>query len=153
MDGSEEAEGGVVGDVFDEGFGLGVQQGGGGLGVAGKVGGGDLQGVEEKSGALGVDVGCGDAGHDAVDGELDAGSIVDGGHGEDGLGGVGVPDGGGGLLAGGTVIEAEVLSAKGGRAATAAFGEDVAAEVAACGVGLVLLGKLVVHGGSPWVYG
>ena len=137
---------GVVGDVFDEGFGGGVEVRGGGFGVRGEVCGGDLESVEEEAGAFGVDVGSGDAGEDVVEGELDAGPIVDGGHLEDCCF-VGAAVGDGGLLAGGVVVEAEVLSAKGGGAAAAAFGEDVAAEVAAFGVGLVGFGELEVHGG------
>ncbi|WP_148103871.1 hypothetical protein [Edaphobacter aggregans] len=101
----------------------------GGFGVAGQVGAGDLQAVEEEAGAAGVDFVAGDAAEDFADGELDGGAVF--GHGE-------VEEGGaGGALAwildraaGGVVVVAEVFSAQAWAAAAVAVGEDVAALVA-----------------------
>ncbi len=113
LDGGEVAEVDMVADVFDEGFGgdRGVDRGW--FWVFGEVGGGDLESVEEEAGAFGVDVVPGDAGEDVVEGELDAGAVVDGRHQEDGCF-AGTAFGGGRLLAGAVVIEAEVLPAEGG---------------------------------------
>jgi hypothetical protein len=71
----EDAEGGVDGDLFD---GLGF---GGGLGVGldfgdfGEVEAGDLEAVEEESGAARVDVVGGDALEDLAYGGLDRGAV------------------------------------------------------------------------------
>ena len=72
--GCEEAEVGVDGDLFDLGrlglFGV----------VAGQVGAGDLEGVEEEAGAAGVEGVGGDGLQDLADGLLDGGAVF--GHGE-----------------------------------------------------------------------
>jgi hypothetical protein len=124
----EEALFGVGGDVFDGlvGFFAGVACG---LGLAGEVGAGDLQAVEEEAGAARVDLVAGDAAEDLADGELDGGAVF--GHGE-------VEEDGAGLAlagvlhgsAGGVVVVAEVFSAQAWAAAAVAVGEDVAALVA-----------------------
>ena len=95
--------------------------------LAGEVGAGDLQAVEEDGGSLVVHVSGGDAGEDVVEGDLDGVAVVDGLHFEHaeaaGEGCVG--------QAGAVVVVAEVVAAEGGRAAAAAVGVDVAAEIAA----------------------
>ena len=129
----------VVGDFFDQGLDCS-----GGLGVAWKVGGGDLESVEENAAAFVLDVSAGEAAEDFVEGELDGGAVVDAGHGE-GAGAAGDSA----LDAGAAVVVAEALSAEGGRAAAVSVGEDVAAEVAALGVGFAGLDRcgVVAHGG------
>ncbi len=138
----EEALFGVGGDLFDrlwDGF-VGVLALAGGFGVAGEVGAGDLEAVEEEAGAAGVDLVAGDAAEDFADGELDGGAVF--GHGE-------VEEGGAGRAlawvldraAGGVVVVAEVFLAQAWAAAAVAVGEDVAALVA------FWLGHLVY---SPW---
>ncbi len=110
------------GDLFDLGW-WGV------FGVlAGEVGAGDLEAVEEQAGAFGVDLVVGDAEEDVADGELDGGAVF--GQGE--VEGVAVFAGArvGRGAAGGVVVVAEVLVAERWAAAAAAFGEDVAALVA-----------------------
>jgi hypothetical protein len=119
----------VGGDVFEDvGGGLEFFQ-------AGEVGAGDLQAVEEDGGALVVDVSGGDAAEDVEQGDLDGGAVVDGLHAEDadaaGEWGVG--------QAGAVVVVAEVLGAEGGRAAAVSGGVDVAAEVAALWVEVVVV--------------
>jgi len=115
----------------------------------GQAGGGGLEAVEKNAGAFGVELVDGNAGEDAVEGEQEAGAVVDSGDGEGG-GAVGAAGGGGRLLAGAMVVVAEVLSAEGGRAAAVAVGEDVTAEVAAAGVGRVddFDGR---HVAPPWI--
>ena len=127
-DGSEISEVIVGGDFFDLRRLFGFE-----LWVAREVGGGDLEAIEEDAAALVLDVSAGDAAEDFVEGELDGGSVVDARHGE----AVGV-SGDSGLAAGAAVVVAEALAAEGGRAATVAFGEDVAAEVTAFWVGFGL---------------
>jgi hypothetical protein len=118
--GGEGAEFGVVGEVVDGGLG-------GLLGLGfGQVEAGDLEGVEEESGAAGVEVVGGDALDDLADGGLDGGAVlgqwqVEGA--EAGFAGLWVGDG----FAGGVVVVAEVLVAERVAAAAAAVGEDVAA--------------------------
>jgi hypothetical protein len=106
----------------------------------GEVEAGDLEAVEEESGAAGVDVVGGDALEDLADGGLDSGLVlgerqVEGGAAVAAL--AWVLDG----LAGGVVVVAELFLAEAGAGATASVGEDVAA--------LVLLGFGVLHGGDP----
>jgi hypothetical protein len=139
----EEALFGVGGDLFDrlwDGF-VGVLALAGGFGVAREVGAGDLQAVEEETGALGVDLVVGDTEEDLADGELDGGAVF--GHGE--VEGVAVFAGARILYraAGGVVVVAEVFSAQAWAAAAVAVGEDVAALVAFWYVG---------HLGTPLVY-
>ena len=128
--GGEEALFGVCGDLFDrlwDGF-VGVLALAGGFGVAREVGAGDLQAVEEETGALGVDLVVGDTEEDLADGELDGGAVF--GHGE--VEGVAVFAGARVLdwAAGGVVVVAEVFLAQAWAAAAVAVGEDVAALVA-----------------------
>ena len=97
--------------------------------MAGQVGAGDLEAVEEEAGAAGVDLVAGDAAEDFADGELDGGAVF--GHGEVEVGLVGsalawVLHG----AAGGVVVVAEVFLAEAWAAAAVAVGEDMAALVA-----------------------
>jgi hypothetical protein len=64
----------VGGDLFDDfgGFGFGVVMGRG----LGEVEAGDLETVEEETGAAGVDVVGGDSAENFADGKLNAGTIV-----------------------------------------------------------------------------
>ncbi len=131
--GSEGAVEFVVDDLFHEGPGGGLLDG------AGKVEAGDLEAVEQQAGAAGVEVVGGDALQDLAERELEGGAVFGPGEVEDGeacLARGGVFDG----TAGGVVEVAEVLVAKTGAAAAAAFGEDVAALKAP---GCVLSGVLV----------
>jgi hypothetical protein len=142
-DGCEVAEEGISDYVFDEGFGVGggVAEG---LLVLGEVGGGDLEAVEEHAGGFEIDVAKGDAGEDVVDGDLDGGTVVDAGHEE-----AAVSRGEAGLAAGGVMVVAEFMAAEGRRAAAVPVGEDVAATVAAGGIGVGgvgLFGRKAVHG-------
>jgi len=132
-DGGEVSELVVGGDVFD-GLGGGLE-----LVEAGEVGAGDLQSVEEDGGAFVVEVSGGESAEDVVEGDLDGGTVVDGLHAED----AGAAGEWGVLEAGAVMVVAEVLGAQGGRAAAAAVGVDVAAEVAALWVEVVI----GVHGG------
>jgi hypothetical protein len=155
-DGGEVSVAEVEGDLFDHGLGVGIGVGGV---AAGQVGGGDLEAVEQEAGAFGVEVAAGEAAEDVVEGELDAGAVVDVGHGEaeGGERGVGSAGGGGEGAPGDLVVVAEVLAAEGGRAAAVAVGEDVAAEVAAARVDGCLFGcgwrglGIVLHGCPPGV--
>ena len=72
---SDDAEGGVDGDLF-YGFGLFdfLAAGLGGLGF-GEVEAGDLEAIEEEAGAAWVDVVGGDALEDFADGGLDGGTV------------------------------------------------------------------------------
>ncbi|HEX3374120.1 MAG TPA: hypothetical protein VHS13_07925 [Edaphobacter sp.] len=97
-----------------------------GLGF-GEVEAGDLEAVEEESGAAGVDVVGGDALEDLADRALDGGAVFGQGEFEGrATGSAGVGCG----FAGGVVVVAEVLAAEAGAAAAVAVGEDVAALVA-----------------------
>lgn len=123
--------------------------GGGLLFIAeGEVGAGDLQAIEHGAGELGVDVSGGEPAEDVIEGDLDGGAVIDGLHAEDanaaGERGAGKP--------GTVVVVAEVLPAQGRRAAAAAIGVDVTAEVAALGIEVAGLGYGVgLHGvdGTP----
>ena len=119
---------GVGGDLFDGlwGFFAGIACRLGGL--AGEVGAGYLEAVEEEAGSLGVDLVVGDAEEDLADGELDGGAVF--GHGE--VEGVAVLAGARILYgaAGGVVVVAEIFLAQAWAAAAVAVGEDVAALVA-----------------------
>jgi hypothetical protein len=107
--GGQEALFGVGGDLFDGLWGFFVSCVVCGFGVAWEVGAGDLEAVEEETGALGVDLVVGDAEEDLADGELDGGAVF--GHGE--VEGVAVFAGARVLdrAAGGVVVVAEVFSA------------------------------------------
>jgi hypothetical protein len=108
-------------EVFVVGFGRG-------FGASLEVGGGDLDGVEEDSGAAAVELVHGDAAGYLCDGKLDGGAVLEAGKVE---GGVGRDELGAGRGAAGGVMEvAEVLVAQRGRAAAVAGGVDVAADVA-----------------------
>ena len=138
---SKSAEVGVDGDLFDEdgrrcrlllrlGFG--------------QVEAGDLEAVEEETGAAGIDAVGGDALEDEADGGLDGGAVlwereVEGGGAAASLARVG--DG----CPGGVVVVAEFFSAEAGAAAAAAVGEDVAALVA-LGCGWLSLDDGLLHG-------
>jgi hypothetical protein len=98
------------------------------LGVAGEVGAGDLEAVEEQAGAFGVDLVVGDAAQDLADGGLDGEAVLGEGDVEAGLAAATaarVVDG----AAGGVVVVAELLGAEAGAGATVSVGEDVAALV------------------------
>jgi hypothetical protein len=137
----EDAVGGVDGDLFDGSRFVGGF--GGGLDLW-QVEAGDLEAVEEESGAAGVDVVGGDALEDLADGGLDGGAVfgqgqVEGGATTAALGGV--CDG----LAGGVVVVTKFFLAEAWAGATASVGEDVAA--------LILLGGGrcgVLHGVVPY---
>ena len=92
----------------------------------GEVEAGDLEAVEEKAGAAGIDLIGGDALEDLADRVLDGRTIVGIGEGEFEGGAAGSAGVGCGF-AGGVVVVAEVLSAQAGAAAAVAVGEDVAA--------------------------
>ena|GEM_PF-5101622 len=173
-DGSDGAEVGVEDDVVDEVFWIvgvigrgragGVQAGGAagsaagaargrGARIAGEIAAGDEEAVEEAARALVVELVAGDEGEDLGEGELDAGVVVDGGDLEFSLVGVDSTVARSGA-AGGVVVVAEVLAAQGWRAAAAARGVDVAAEITldgdvgefGCGFGWV------GHRCTPFVY-
>ena len=145
--GGEDAEGGVDGDLFDglvfgfgfvggSGFGLGS-----GLGF-GEVEAGDLEAVEEETGAAWVDVVGGDALEDLADGGLDGGAVFGERQVEDGAAAAALARAGDGL-AGGVVVVAELFLAEAWAGAAVSVGEDVAALVLFdvwCGV---------LHGGVP----
>ena len=125
-----------MGRVFD-----GVLDGHVGLSLgftvdAREVDGGDLEAVEEESGAAWVELVRGDALEDLDDGELDGGAVFDEveregfAFGEGGLALARVPDGD----PGGVVEVTELFVAEAGGAATEAVGLDVAA-LEACGFG------------------
>ena len=112
-----------------------------------EIGAGDLEAVEEETGAAGVEVVGGETLEDEADGELDGGAVLkdrelDGG--AAGFAGVGVGAG----TAGGVVVVAEVLVAERGAAAAVAVGEDVAA-LEAFGLLWLVLWRGVFHGVSP----
>jgi hypothetical protein len=149
--GGDGAEGGVGDDLFDGLFdgcvlwlgvtagGAGAADSGCGFGLAGEVEAGDLQAVEEETGAAKVDLVGGDAAEDLADGGLDGGAVFGDGQVEGGLAGAalfGVSDG----PSGGVVEVAELLFAEAGAGAATAIGEDVAALEALSGFG---------HGESP----
>jgi hypothetical protein len=115
---------------------------GGEAGFAGQEAGDDAKIGDEAAGAGVIEVVGGDAAEDERGGEQGGGAVLDEGEGE-GLGGVEVAElaGGGRGPTAGVVVEAEVLIAEGGGAAAVSVGEDVAAEVAAPGVGLGFGGR------------
>ena len=158
------AVGGVEGDLFDD---LGtfrvfarvvafVVAGGSGLaddgGGRGQVAAGDLEAVEEESGAAGVEFVGGDAAEDMSDGGLEVRAVVGIGEGEvEGPASAAALARIGDGTAGGVVVVAELFLSEAGAGATAAVNEDVAAFVA---YGLVGAGAGVgvLHGVSPhWV--
>ena len=95
-----------MGDDFgDEVFWLLGFGGGGGL-LAGEVEAGDLEAVEEESGAAGIEVVGGDAAEDFADGGLDGGTVFGEGKVEGGLAGAAGFETGDGA-AGGVVVVAE----------------------------------------------
>ena len=95
--GGEEALFGVGGDLFDLGW-VGVVGA-----VAGQVGAGDLEAVEEEAGAAGVEGVGGDGEQDLADGLLDGGAVFGQGEVEGVVLVAGVGDG----AAGGVVVVAE----------------------------------------------
>jgi hypothetical protein len=140
-DGGDEAVGFVEDEVLEQGLGGGGLFGsgcicGGEAGFAGQEGGDDAKVGDEAAGAGVIEVVGGDAAENERGGEQGGGAVLDDGEGE-GLGGVEVAElaGSGCGAAAGVVVEAEVLPAEGRRAAAVSVGEDVAAEVAAPGVG------------------
>jgi hypothetical protein len=150
--GGEDAEGGIGDDLLDGLLGgdvlrLGVTAGGSGVaggsgsgfGRAGQVHARDLEAVEEKTGAAGVDLVGGDAAEDLADGGLDGRAVLGDGQVKGGLAGAALLWGGDGP-AGGVVVVAELFRAKAGAGAAVSVGEDVAALEAFGGFG---------HGGLP----
>ncbi len=139
-DGGERAEVGVESDLFDD---LGLFGFGAFVGLEfGQVEAGDLEAVEEQTGAAGVDLVGGDALEDVADGCLDGGTVFGEWEVEGGLAvfaRVCVVDG----EAGGVEVVAELFSAQAWAAAAAAVGEDVAALVAF---------RLVLHDAAPSGY-
>jgi len=120
----DEAVGGVAYDVFDDRDGLG---GWAGLRFR-EVEGGDLQSVEQQTGAPGVDDAQGDALQDEADSCLDGAAVLGQWEVEDlALGHVAARGRFGPMDV--VVIEAEEFAAEGATAAAAAVGEDVAALV------------------------
>ena len=118
--GGEWAVFGVEGDVVHRGLRVLLRRG------LGEVVAGDLEGVEEESGAAGVEVVGGYALNDLADGGLDGGSVlrereVEGA--SAGFAAARVLR----RLASGVVVVAEVFVAETGGAATVAVDEDVAA--------------------------
>jgi hypothetical protein len=136
----EDAEFGVGGDLFDDfdRFRFGIAMSGG----PGKVEAGDLEAVEEQTGAAGVDVVGGDAAEDFADGLLDGGTVFW----EWDFEGGAAASAGARMwrrFSGVVVVVAEIFSAQAWTAAAMAIGKDVAA--------LVLFGCFgcVLHGPSP----
>ena len=130
--GGERAVGGVEDDLFDVRLELGLsllaagaagRGGGDGFGEALES---DLEAIEEETGAARVELVLGDASEDFADRELDGGAVLGHGEGEGSLAGAASAELGDGL-ARGVVEVAEGFAAEAGRAAAAAFGEDVAA--------------------------
>lgn len=123
--GGDVAEGGVGDDFFDC-FGS-IARDWDGLG-SGEIGGGDLEAVEEETGAARVDAVGGDAAEDFADGLLDGGAVVGDGEIEDGAAGAaGFEGGGGDGFAVGVVVETKIFVAEGWAAAAESGGVDVAA--------------------------
>jgi hypothetical protein len=124
-------------------------------GLPGEEVAGDLEAVEELTGAFGVEIVGGDAGEDLAEGELDGGAVFEDGDGEGFLGVVGIAwDAGVGRgAARGVVVVAEGLVAQAGAAAAAAVGVEVAADEAG-GVewGLRVGLGFVLHGGTSRVF-
>jgi hypothetical protein len=124
----EEAVFGVGDDLFERllGEGLGVR---GKLLMGREIGAGDLEAVEEETGAAGIEIVGGEALEDEADGELDGGAVL--GNREQDGGAAGFArvrfDGG---AAGGVVVVAELFVAERGGATAASVDEDVAAAVA-----------------------
>ncbi len=109
---------------------------------AGVVVGGDLQAVEEFAGAFVVDLVGGEAAEDIVEGEVDGGAVLDGGHFE----GFGCGDRDLRLAAVVVMVVAEFFVAHAGGAAAAAEGVEVAADV---GGGFVVGSGFCGHGEAP----
>ncbi len=125
----EGAESGIGDDLFD------LDDIATGLIDTGEVERGDLEAVEEKAGAFGVDLVGGDAAEDVADGALDGSAVV--GIGEVEVEGVLrlVPSRGVlGGAAGGVVVVTKFFAAEAWAAATVSVGEDVAALEALGGV-------------------
>jgi hypothetical protein len=138
----------VGGGLFDQ-FGFGP----GGLRF-GEVEAGDLEAVEEETGAAGIDVVGGNALEDLADGVLDGRAVF----GERELEGGAAAASGAWILyrfAGVVVVVAEVFSAEAWASAAVAVGEDVAALIAFGCFGvwrLVLFDGGVVHWSLPAGY-
>jgi hypothetical protein len=113
---------------------------------------GDLEAVEEQTGAAGVEVVGGDALEDFADGELDSGALGEaGGRGEGEAAAAafaGLQGGSGEGSTGGVMVVTKIFQAKAGTGAAVAVGEDVAALEAGFGVGLGAEVGLW-HGGGP----
>jgi hypothetical protein len=151
--GREDAEGRIDDDLFyclvlGWGFDTGAVAGvGGGLAAGvglGQVEAGDLQAVEEETGAAGVDVVGGDALEDLADGGLNGGAVFGQGQVEGGAAAAalaGILDG----SAGGVVVVTKFFAAEAWAGAAVAVGEDVAALVVRGG------GRCgVLHGVVPY---
>jgi hypothetical protein len=141
----EGAEGGVLDDFLDGGLGLG------GLGDGGEFGegdGGDLESVEQESGAAGIDLVGGDAAEDLGDGELDGAAVLDEGELEGGAAvaafEAGFPFGVPNWDTRGVVEVTKFFVAEADAAAALSGGVDVAA------LELGWLGFRIVHGVSPY---
>ena len=113
---------GIFNDLFDlrGAFGVGLLFG------AGQVGRGDLEAVEEQSGAFGVEVVGGEAAQDFGDGKLDGGAVFELADGEGGLLGAALSE----VFHRAAILVVKIAKRflfECGRAATMAGGEDVAA--------------------------
>ena len=110
---------GIVDDLVDGGGGFGE-------GWFAEVKAGDLEAVEEETGAAGIEFVGGEAAEDETGGDLDGGAILGTRDGKARL----AATAGGCILnraAGGVVVVAELLAAQGGTATAVAVVEDVAA--------------------------
>ncbi len=133
---SQPAEGRVLDDLFDYGFGgfFPVVTGVGG-GGAREVGGCDGEAVEKQAGAAGIDLIGGDAAEGVEEGELEGGAIVGVVEGEIEAGVAGYVRTATALVsgcdgtAGGVVVVTKLFVAEAGAGAAVAVGEDVAALV------------------------
>lgn len=94
--------------------------------MAGEVGAGDLEGVEEQTGASRVDVVVGDAGEDLAEGALDGGAAGGGFEAETVAAGLTLLEVGDGF-ASGVMVVTKFFSPHGRTATTLAGGEGVAA--------------------------
>ncbi len=147
--GRQFAQDGVFDEVLDE-FGRGFFGLFGGFRGFGEVEAGDLEAVEEESGAAGVEIVGGDAGEDLADGVLDGAAVFDGGEGEGAAAGFASFEfrfGNG--LAGGVVEVAEFFATEAWAGAAAPVGEDVAALEARVGIGF----DAFEHGEAPTACG
>ncbi len=138
--GREGAVDGIEGNLFD---GLGFDGPAAAGQNFGEVEAGDLEAVEEKAGAAGVDVVGGDAAEHFADGVLDGAAVfglrdVEGGAAAAAL--ARIFD----WLTGGVVVVAKFFLTEAGASAAASVGEDMAALIA-----FLRLDVGAVHGGTP----